>query len=153
MVKAIDFIPFRKLPVELVSVTVYMGGKSRPFKTVYHIVDVLETGAGKIFCGETASGPITGDDKKIVCLFEYLAYLFDKALILYIEPKTIAVILLDKLLGHEHVGKQIGTNGVPHKLEFGPRPDINEIGIGDRVEHVIGFNAQDNFGLLGRDIK
>ena len=42
--------------------------------------------------------------------------------------------------------------GVADELVFGPCPDVDQIGVGDRIEHIISFNAQYNFGLLGKGI-
>ncbi len=156
VVEAVDLVPFCELPVELVPVAVPEGRKETALKTVPDIIDVFESRVHEVLCRKGAPCSVTGEDEEVVRLLEHPRYFLYKGLVFGIEPVNVGVVFFYKLPGRAHVGKKIRTDGMPDKLVLRPGPHVNEIGIGNRVQHVIGLDTQDALGFLcqkgpGRD--
>ena len=88
MVKAVNLVPFRELPVELLLVAIFKKGKFGSLKTVFHVIGLFEPSIHQFLCSKCAPRSITGDNKQVVCFFENFAYLLCKCLILNINATS-----------------------------------------------------------------
>lgn len=140
--EADHLVSSRELSVEFITIAVFECGKGRPLESILHIIDILESRFGQIFRSRSTACAIAGNDEKVIRFFEQFCNLFHKTLILFAKIIAALVALCDECVGIEQVGKEICPDRMAHKLVFGPRSHIQEIGIGHGIEHVLGLDTQ-----------
>jgi len=147
MFESKDVVPLCQLPVKLLTVGIFEKGELRSLEPILHVKDVFEPGADQFFCGLNAPRPVTTEHEKIVGFLENLADLLQEGFVLRQRVARLLPVLVE--LGREkHVGKIIGLEGMSHKLVLGLGPNVDEVAVRHRVEHVKGFDAFDLLGIL-----